>query len=307
MKPFKSKLRVLALAAGSLAITALSANAANSSYAAGDLVLYFQQYGNSNTLYVDLGAATTYRGAATGPDVANILNIIDINTQLNAAFGGSWASLTNLYMGVAGVYSSSTNTTAVVNGDPNRSIYVGQSRDAAGTVGSVNSAGYSGLSNTNMTQGSNNIIAMNSPFADAAGTNGYNGAAIVSPTSVSNIDNQNPFLTSTIQDTGFGIFAGGVQQAGTAGTFAANFGPVSNVEFALDLYRIVATDSAAGMVGQGESGILRTGTYEGSFTLSSDGKVSFVNAVPEPSTYALFGCAAVVIGFVAARRRKSNA
>lgn len=308
MKRFKSKLRVFALAAGSLAITALSANAANSFYSAGDLMLYFQQEGSSNTLYVDLGNVTTYRGAATGADVGNILNIININTQLNAAFGASWATETNLYMGVAGVVGTSQSSTVVTNGDPQRTLYVGASRNGAGTVGTANSTAYdlSLAGNVNMTTSASAINNMMLPFADSTGANGYNAAAIVSPTSVSAIDEQNPFLSPGIQGDAFNAtFAGGVQQVGTATTFAANYGPASNVEFAVDLYRIQARNNLAGQVGNGEA--LRVGTYEGSFTLDGSGNVSFVNAVPEPSTYALFGSAALVIGFIAIRRRKITA
>jgi len=304
MKQIKTKLRVLALAAGSLAITMAGANAANSNYAAGDLVLYFQQEGSSNTLYVDLGAATTYRGSATGADVANILNIIDISTQLNTAFGSNWATATNLYMGVAGVYSTSAGSTLTA-GDPPRTLYVGQSRDSAGTVGQVNSAGYSGIGDTDMTGAASNITAMIAPFKDSTGANGYNAAAIVSPTSVSNIDNQNPFLAPGIQDTAFTVFAGGVQQVSTGGLFAANYGPVSNVSMAVDLYRIQAKSNVVGQVGY--LAAVGEGTYEGTLTLDNAGSVSFVNAVPEPSTYALFGISALGIGFVVARRRKANA
>lgn len=308
MKLLKSKLRVLALAAGSLAITMAGANAANSSYSAGDLVLYFQQEGSSNTIYANLGnAATLFRGTATGPDAANRLDIVNLNTQLNAAFG-SWASATNLYMGVAGVFGTSPTSATVTNGDPQRTLYVGQSRSSSTTVGQAGSAGYdlTGAGNTAMSTGSSGIVSMLAPFADATGANGYN-SAVVSATSggsASAITAQNPFLSSGIQDTAFGVFGGGVQQVGTSGSLASSFGAVSNpVEFALDLYRIQAKNNLT-QVGNGEA--LRVGTYEGTITLDNTGSVSF-QAVPEPSTYALFGISALVIGFAVARRRKVNA
>ena len=297
---------MLALAAGSLAISALNASAANSSYAAGDLVLFFQKFGGSNTVYADLGAATTYRGSATGPDVANSLNLVNLNSALTTAFG-SWTSLTDLYMGVAGVKSASTST-AAVNGDPGRTIYVAQGRDTAGTVGSANSAGYTVVNSTSMTSGSNGIITMNSPFADSTGANGYNSAVIVSATSVSNIDDQNPFVNGVAspgqQDTAFGIFGGGVQQVG--GTYSGSFGPVTNAKFVLDLYRIPAVTTTSGQVGQGETA--RVGTYEGSFALDNSGNVSFVtSAVPEPSSYAMLAIAGAFVGYFVIRRRKSSA
>ncbi|MFA7345932.1 MAG: PEP-CTERM sorting domain-containing protein [Terrimicrobiaceae bacterium] len=300
MKLFKNKLRVLALAAGSLAITLAGANAANSFYTPGDLVLYFQQEGDTDTVYVSLGnTATVFRDATS-----DILNTINISTQLNAAFGANWATATNLYMGVAGVWGISSTNSSLQNGDPHRTLYVGQSRSGVGTVGEANSAGYTVNTDTSMDIGATNIRDMNIPFDDASGVNGYNSAAVVSPTSVSAIDNKNPFLSPGLQGDAFGIFGGGVQQVGTAGTFAASFGAVSNVEFALDLYRIQARNDVVGQYGEGAG--IRSGTYEGSLVLDSTGNVSYTAAVPEPATYALFGSAALVIGFIAVRRRKMS-
>lgn len=301
MKLFKTKLRVLALAVGSLAISTFSANAANSFYTPGDLVLYFQQEGDTDTVYVSLGnTATVFRNATS-----DILNSIDISTQLNAAFGANWATATNLYMGVAGVWGTSNTSPTLQNTDPHRTLYVGQSRSGVGTVGTANSAGYTVNTDTSMDDGAQGIKAMNLPFDDATGVNSYNAAVIVSPTSVSAIDAQNPFLNPGIQGAAFGIFDSGVQQVGTAGTFAANFGAESDVEFALDLYRIQARNDVVGQYGEGAT--IRTGTYEGSLTLDSTGNVSFIAAVPEPSTYALFGSAALIIGFIAMRRRTMSA
>ena len=296
MKLFKSKLRVLALAAGSLAISMAGANAANANYAAGDLVLYFQQEGNAKTVYVDLGAATIYRGSATGPGVIS-LDIIDINAQLNSAFG-SWTTATNLYMGVAGVYSNSTAQT-MVNLDPGRTLYLGQSRDSVGTVGQLNSTGYSGINNTDMTGAATSIQTMIAPVKNGATATVVVAASAGSTTS--NIAAQNPFLAPAVQDTAFGVFSGGVQQVSTGGLFAASFGPVSNVQMALDVYRIEARNDVVGQIGFGSANTVGTGTYEGTLTLSNTGKVSFV---PEPSTYGLMGLSAVVIGFVAVRRRQ---
>lgn len=302
MKRIKSKLRVLALAAGSLAITALSANAANSFYAPGDLVLFFQQEGGTNTVYANLGnAATLYRGAATGVDVASNFNFLDINATLVSAFGAGWATDTTLYAGLAAVWGTSSSSTTLQNGDPHRTLYVSSARNSVGTLGSANSTGWDlGLAgDTAMSNGATGIATQNNVFE-----NNYNVAQTVSPTSTSGIDNANPFSSPGIQGPAFNAFSGGVQQVGSASTIGA-FGGAGTAEFALDLFRIQAKNNIAGQVGNGET--LRLGTYEGSVTVNTNGQVSFVtSAVPEPSTYALMGVSALVIGFVVRRRRAQN-
>ena len=299
MKLFKNKLRVLALAAGSLAITMAAAHAQNANYAPGDLVLFFQQDGGTNTLYVNLGnAATLYRGAGTGAaDGVNNYSFLDINTTLVNAFGAGWATDTTLYAGLAGVWGTSASSSTLQDGDPHRTLYVSQARTDVGTIGLANSAGYDlGLAGTTaMTNGANGIVSQNNVLETQ-----YSTAVAESPTSVSTIDEQNP-ISAGSQGTAFSIFAGGVQQQG--GTFAANFGDAGASVFALDLYRIQAKNNISGQVGQGET--LRLGTYEGTVSVGSDGTVSFT-AVPEPSTYALMGLGALVIGFVVRRRRAQN-
>lgn len=300
MKLIQSKLRALAIATGALLTVTTGANAQNTFYAPGDLVLYFQEEGGTDTVYVSLGnTATTFRGAAAGVDVANILNIININTELNTAFGASWASKTNLYAGLAGVWGTSGNlSTALQNGDPNRTLYVSQSRTSVGTVGTASSAGWSLASDGGMTSAASNMTAQNNVLETT-----YLTQAAVSPAGTSLIDDWNPFLAAGIQGNAFGNFAGGVQQVGGAGSFG-DFGPVNNAEFALDLYRILAKTGIGGQVG----GDLRVGSYEGTVVLDNSGNVSFVTSpVPEPSTYALLGIGAAALHFLNRRRNKQTA
>jgi hypothetical protein len=80
-------------------------------------------------------------------------------------------------------------------------------------------------------------------------------------------------------------FGGGVQQVGASGAWGS-FGGAGSVEFALDLYRILAraaggTSQAAPVSGQ-VAGELRVGSYEGTVTVNSSGQVSFISqgAVP---------------------------
>jgi hypothetical protein len=256
----------LACEAAFLALPNL-AKAQNANYAPGDLILYFQKEGASNTVYANVGnAATLFRGAAAGPDAANRVNFLNINAKLVAAFGAAWASDATIYTGLAGVWGTSNTSTALQNGDPSRTLYISAARTAVGAVGAANSAGYTVNTNTGMTTGASGITQQNNVLEVS-----YTTAVEVSPTGVSFIDDQNPFLYTATQGTAFGIFGGGVQQVGTAGTFGS-FGAAGTVVFALDLYRILALTSVSGQVG----GVLREGSYEGTVTINSSGSVSFI-------------------------------
>ena len=265
-----------------------SVQAANSLYAAGDLVMFFQEQGGSNTLYVNLGAAHSYRGAASGLDGASVPNIININSSLVSAFGDEWAANTNIYAGLAGVRSASTTASTVVNGDPARTVYVSSARD---NLGAANSVGYTVSNLTSLTSAASNIGTMLQPFG-SAGTS--NTLQLVSPTSTSNIDNQNPFLAQAVPGTAFNTFAGGVSQRGNLGSLNG----VNNVEFALDLQRILARNDLANTV----SGTVLSSSFEGTFLLGNDGNVSF-SVIPEPSSAILSGLAGTLL--LLRRRRNS--
>lgn len=294
MKLFKTRAFFLSLFAGSVLLTAGAAKAQNSYYAPGDLVLFFQQEGGANTVYVNLGnTATVFRDAT-----ANISNIVNINAQLNQAFGNNWTSMGNIYAGLAGVWGTSNTSVLLQDGDPHRTLYVSQSRDGAGTAGVANSAGYTVNTTGGMTTAAGQIAAANNPFE----TN-YDARAVVSPTSISGIDDYNPFSSPGIQGTAFGSFAGGVQQVSSTGVGSfGTIGAYSNLEFGLDLYRILGRTGISGQV----EGDLRQGSYEGTVVVDNAGNVSFVAAVPEPSTWLLFGLGSAWVLY-GMRRRKATA
>ena len=291
--PNQMELKNKGLALLATALVTVQAQAANTAYAPGDLVLYFQQEGGTNTVYVNLGSATQYRGTAAGvADGTNALNITNLNSTLVSAFGAGWASDTTIYAGLAGVFSTNSTLNTVTNGDPFRTLYVSAARASLGNVGEAGSAGYTVNTNTGMTTGATGIAAQNNVFE-----NSYEGAIAISTTDISGIDDQNTFLSPGVQGTAFGIFGGGVMQEGQAGSLGT-FGDDTNVEFALDLYRIVAKTGLSGQV----EGALRQGSYEGTITINNTGGVSF-QAVPEPSSVAFLGMAASA---ALLRRRRSN-
>jgi hypothetical protein len=272
MKRIPSKIILSSAFALGLASTAY---AQNTHYAPGDLVLTFQKEGDSNTVYANLGSAAGFRGTAAGAaDGTNVLNIIDINSALTSAFGSEWASDTAIYAGLAGVYSTNDTNNIIVNGDPSRTLYVSSPRASVGTVGTASSSGYTVNTSTGMTTGASGIFGQNNAFEV-----NYNAAVTVSPTSVSFIDDKNPFLSTGIQGAAFGIFGSGIQQVGSASSFGT-FGAAGSVEFALDLYRILAKTGITNQV----AGSLRSGSYEGTVTINSSGKVSFIAKAESTAT-----------------------
>lgn len=267
----------VAAALGLAALLCESAAAQNPNHTPGDLVLFFQKEGSTNTVYASLGnTATVFRGASAGPDAPNQVNFRNINAELVSAFGAGWADDPKVYAGLAGVWGTNTTSSTLQNGDPYRTLYVSSARSGAGTVGAENSTAWdlSLAGNNAMTTGANGITSMNSPFEL-----NYSTVAAVSPTGVSFIDDKNP-VSGGVQGNAFdNTFAGGVQQAGSASSWGS-FGAAGNVEFALDLYRILAKNNVSGQV----AGDLRVGSYEGTVTVNSSGQVSFIAQGSAPSS-----------------------
>jgi hypothetical protein len=294
--------RLLVSLASTAALLTGSAHAANSFYDIGDLVLYFQKPGNNNTVYVSLGnAANNFRGAAAGSTAdRQALNILNLNQTLTDAFGAGWASDTGIYAGAAAAHSSSTGI-QILNGDQSRTMYVSRGRDSVGTVGLANSSTYDLNQAQSQTAGATNIIGMANTFE----VNGTEQQQILT-VDISTIDNQNPISNPSLglQGTAFNAFAGGVQQRGAATTIGDfGFGGdiyAEDVEFALDIYRIVPRNDAD-TIGE-VSGEKLVGSYEGTLTIGANGNVSFVT-IPEPSSIALSGLAALGLAF---RRRRNS-
>jgi hypothetical protein len=258
------------------ALMAVPLAANGGTYTAGDLVLFFFQENGSQTIYVNLGPAHTYRGNAAGPkDAAKNLNILNIKSALDEAYGTDWATKNDVYAGLAAVRTASTSTTAVaVNGDPSRTIYTSVANNLVDEP-----LGRIVPGNTDMTTIANGMISMNTRFPK-------NVDYAVVPSADSFIEGQNPFFTAETLDTAFGSLAGGVAQKSTAGSLGT-FGEVSNVEFALDLHRILATNGGSGTINggldsEGNAVPIRTSTYEGTITINSNGIVGFSVIPPAP-------------------------
>ncbi len=269
----------------------------NPNHVQGDIILFLQQRGGSQTVMVDLGTPSLYRDA-TG----NILNIVNISGSIsgstasttNAGYGATWYDDPSIFWGISASRSSSPLTTnaGVVDGDPSRTLYVSQARSAIGTEGVASSAGYTGLSNTDMTNGANGMIQIHNALETR-----FTTQIAVDPNSSSFVDDNNPFLGGVVPGTAFTIFPGGVMSSFGPGSFGT-FGGVA-AESAVDLYRILAANPSNTV----ETGAIREGQFQGSFVIDQTGNVSFiVTPVPEPATAGLLASAALV-GLVRRRRR----
>jgi hypothetical protein len=299
MKSISKFLTVGALAATALTAATGTAQAQNTFYTAGDLVLFFQNpngtTGSDQQVFASLGnTATTFRQAFV--DQANLVNIININSQLTTAFGAGWANTTTLYGGAGGVWGNSGSlSSALQNGDPNRTLYTTERRSTVGTVGSQNSVGYAIGSDGAMTAIANSMIGQNNILEVGALT-----AAAVIP--VAPAPQQTIALNNPVGGNGWNnnIPGNKVQQAGQAGNYGA-FGSINNVEFMWDLFRIQAKNNISGQYGQGDPN--RQSEYLGTLVLDSSGDVSFqTNAVPEPGTWAAAAIAAGLLGAGSYRR-----
>ena len=297
------------VALGAIAVGGLASQAGAQTFSNGDLVLFFQNPGGSTgsdqTLYVDLGnAATVFRGAATGADVANMVNITNIGSALSSAFGSNWATATTLYAGLAAARNNTSPAgSGVTNGDGNSTVYVSQARSAVGTVGIASSSGYSGFNASGVQIIAGGIISMNNTNPAIVGSLALGAAQQFSTGNVF-LDEQNPFLSPGVQGSAFTNISGGVQQAGSASSFGT-LDTVSNVEFALDLYRISATTGKTGELAGDQVGV---GTFEGTLVVDNTGSVSYLTtsttAVPEPSTAGVLMLG--LGGLMLARRRRKT-
>ena len=306
MKTNISKAIIKQIALATITAAAFSiapAQAVNPNFVAGDLVLYFQQFGGTGIPFmIDLGPATTYRDATS--NILNITNVVSgassiATGSLTGATGGSpvgggysatWYEDPTVFWGVAAVRSSSAGTSAQVNGDPSRTIYVSAARTDVNTQSTPWSVGTGSATGT-----SNNILSMVNRLGTvpAAATD-----RLIEGTGTSFVDNQNPFLGSN-PGTAFGLFTGGVEGTFNTGTLGTMGGVAA--ESALDLYRILATTNPAGTVITDPAAPLGDGTYEGTFVINNTGSVSFIAPVPEPATVSLLGISAI---FGLARRRR---
>jgi len=293
----------LLLGVVALGLAAVShVNAQTNTVALGDILLGFYQ--NIPGSPPTAGPNTYIYNLGTGSDWLNntitLVNIGNINHDLTTAFGAGWATDTTLRMSVLGGFDQ---TGGSANLDPARTIYFSK-----GITGSFNPRSTTAMTMSSTVRGTaanniaaNYLVGMNAEPLNGA-TDGGSAApykAAIVPTSHNNDLAQYSVPTTT---TYFGTSVDPNASLGTAlGTSSSDGG--YTVQAAVDLYRVLHTNVGADLTAGLSAGnaIVGTGQYIGSFTLSSTGDVR-MDAVPEPSTYALLGLAGVV--FMAVLRRR---
>lgn len=257
-------------------ISAFAGSADAATFVQGDVLLSFRASSGSNTvLTINLGQASQFRNAQTNG--TNLTNFLNIGSALTATYGNAWQTGdSTLFWAVAGI-----NNSSAVGGDPTRTTYLSVAQDTLG-VGQHSTAWGDPTALGSTARGNLNTQISSAQTSFISGTESSPGIVALANTTTTWDEN-------VVSGFGAGSTAEGSFASGATGT-------------ALDLYRILNTATGAN-----PSGTAGVGTWEGTFTISNTGSLSFIttSAVPEPSRVLLGGLG--LAGLVLRRRRSLKA
>jgi hypothetical protein len=258
----------LLLISASLGLTA-TGSAATATYNPGDIFMGFRAdsaSGITQSVLVNLGPASQFRDATSSFTVP----VGNIGGDLTAVFGTNWHQRTDLFWSVVGANTNAT--TGTVDGDPARTLYATKPEVTIGVQTTPFNRGSSA------TQGppAQKMLDMAAAFVTSQVESGNNSIRQDNITA-------NSYFQFQATSLSFSYFS-----PRTEGNFAN--GPAGT---ALDLFRMTTGSSSL------------QGTYEGTFTIKSDGEVTFnTSPVPEPSTMLL--TATLALGATLQRRRSKK-
>ena len=258
------------LALAGTALVAQSAQAQTTlSHNPGDLFLGIRATGGvgaTKDLLIDIGSAASYRdGSMLSGNYVVALSLGNLNQDLVNTFGASWNTRTDVVWGIFGTPGASA-----VNGDAAKTLYGSAPDLTAGIHATPWNAGSSSGQGTVVSR----MTAVEQAYDATAGTpnvSSTNGSVVL----VQNTTDVNSYAFGATNPSAisFGFFNPSIE--GAIGT-------------QLDLFRMPV-------------GFGTPGTYEGTFSLQSNGSVDFV---PEPSSALLLGVGAMSL--MARRRRQTS-
>ncbi len=270
MNPFKLKASLLLLLGG---LMTASTSQAALTYTPGDIFLGFRSTDTNVTqsYLVNIGAGSSYRDATATFQVA----VGTIASDLGVVFGSGWATDPKVIWGVVGTNSSSP--TGTFDGDPTRTLYSSLGSD--GTIPLADLTGLSRQTSASQFAPAGKIITMKDNWLAFSATSTAT-AANAAFTTASDAFSYTSLAGAAVP---FGYFSTGME--GNFGNGAAGT--------SLDLFRTAPRVGTAAALG----------SYEGTFTLSGSGTLTF-NVVPEPTGVVCLALTGLAFG--ARRRRPAN-
>jgi hypothetical protein len=255
-------------------------------YANGDLIMGFRTTGPSNPDGLNSPAGTDYEinlGNATNfLNASGTINFANIGADLTAIFGPDWNTRADLFWSISGVV-----TPAVPGTFANNTMFVTRPETTLG----IQSVPWDRISTFGSGAPAQKMVGMaGASFGYAAGTSATLnqlesvntiGGLIQNTGGGNSYASYMPGGANSNGSSAFGTFSGGIEGtfgAGTAGTV-------------LDLYELIP--------GSGPS------AYIGTFQINDIGTASFTAVVPEPSSLAIIGAGAGLLGLL--RRRQQRA